>query len=278
MRIGLFNIEPKVVNTALVQISYHHKQRGDTVEWAEPLFYDKYDKLYCSSLFQFTDKSRVPRRAICGGTGFDLTTTLPFDGDYDYSIYPECDYSIVWFSRGCIRDCPSCVVPQKEGGIKAVDPKSLNPNGEHILIQDNNFFAHPEWYEAIKRIRKYRQPVTFQGVDVHLLSKKKCRSLMTLRHKGQIKIAWDDPRCDIIPKLEKVVLPIIKAWRIMCYVLVGYWSTKAEDLRRVLALQELGIDPFVMPYNKQDPYQKRFARWMNRLEIFNTVKWEDYTG
>ena len=62
----------------------------------------------------------------------------------------------------------------------------------------------------------------------------------------------------------------------MCYVLIGYWSTPEEDLYRVEELRKLGVNPFVMPFNKKDRYQKDFARWCNRKEIFKTCKWEDY--
>ena len=77
MNVGLINIEPKIQNTAYMQIARHHKDNGDTVQWAKAEDYSKYDKLYCSSLFDFTDHSNVPDNALCGGTGYDLTTTLP---------------------------------------------------------------------------------------------------------------------------------------------------------------------------------------------------------
>jgi len=41
-------------------------------------------------------------------------------------------------------------------------------------------------------------------------------------------------------------------------------------------LRSKKIEPFVMPYNKKDMYQKRFARWCNHKAIFKTVKWVDY--
>jgi len=43
-------------------------------------------------------------------------------------------------------------------------------------------------------------------------------------------------------------------------------------------LRGYGIDPFVMPFSKTDPYQKRFARWVNMKAVFKTVKWENYKG
>lgn len=273
--IGLIDIEPEIINTALMQIAYHYKDLGETVEWALPLEYDKYDKLFCSSLFDYTDKSQIPKRAVCGGTGFDLTTTLPFDCAYDYSIYPGCDYSILWFSRGCIRKCPYCVVWKKEGKIRPVTIKSLNPNGNYIVVQDNNFFANPQWLNAVIFLQTVGQPIDFQGVDVRTLDKNKCIILSRLKHYKRIKIAWDNPNDDITEKL-KLIVKHITPRSLMCYVLIGYWSTPEKDLYRVEKLREFGILPFVMKYDVSDPYESNFARWVNRPEIFNSCKWEDY--
>ena len=278
MRIGLINIEPKIFNTAYMQIACYHRARGDTVEWWTPLEDHLFDHVYCSSLFDYTNKSEVPEYAICGGTGFDVSSRLSvaIEGcDLDYSIYPKCDRSIVWFSRGCIRNCPFCIVQQKEGAIHPVRLLGLNPKGKYIVVQDNNFFANPEWEKAICTLIISKQPVDFQGIDVRILNERQLMYLSALPHYKQIKIAWDNPKEDLIPQL-KIMLQVIKSYRIMCYVLIGYWSTEAEDLHRVETLRNLGIDPFVMPYNKKDPYQRAFARWVNHKAIFKKVKWQDY--
>jgi len=278
MLIGLIDIEPKIVNTAYMQIAFYHRHKGDTVEWAAPLEYDKYDKLYCSSLFDYTDKTNVPKRAICGGTGFDLTTVLPRAIErcgLDYSIYPGCQRSFLWFSRGCPRRCPWCVVPKKEGGIKTALPKNLNPAGKYIVVCDNNLFANPHWQNAIEELRLWGRPVDLQGVDVRTLSADKCRALLTLKHHKQIKVAWDSPYHELTRPLE-FMTTFIKPYKIMCYVLIGYYDTPDLDLYRVERLRDLGIDPFVMPFDKADDYQKRFARWCNHKAIFKSVKWKDY--
>ena len=63
----------------------------------------------------------------------------------------------------------------------------------------------------------------------------------------------------------------------MCYVLIGYWSTPQEDLERVMTLwEDYKIHSFVMPYNKFDKYQRRFARWCNNKIIFKSCSWSDY--
>lgn len=281
MRIGLIHMEPKIVNSALMQISHHHKLLGHTVKRAGQLFYDDYDKLYCSSLFTYTNKRYIPKRTLCGGSGFDLNTVLPFDCEYDYTIYPKCDFSIVWFSRGCIRNCPFCIVRQKEGRMHPVNPKPLNPNGTHIIVQDNNFFANPEWQKAVKDLIQWDQPVVMEGIDVRLLTRPMLKALNKLRHHKQIKIAWDNPtgwdnpKNDLVARLKRMIRHI-KPYKIMCYVLIGYWSTPAEDFGRVMVLRGLGIDPYVMPYDKTKRYQRRFARWVNHKATFKKVEWKDY--
>jgi hypothetical protein len=278
MKVGLIDIEPKVVNSAYMQIAGYYRSQGHEVGWWSPLTDRQFDHVFCSSLFDFTPKYEVPTRAICGGTGYDLTSKLSRDieaADYDYSLYPECDYSIVWFSRGCIRNCPFCVVHKKEGNIRPVKPKNLNPNGKYIVVQDNNFFANPDWKQAAEQIEQWGQPLNFQGIDVRILSVGQAQWLATLRHYKQIKIAWDNPK-ECIDVCIESLLDFIPAYKLMCYVLVGYNSSEEQDLYRVERLRELSVDPFVMPFNKTHPYQRRFARWVNHKAIFKSVKWKDY--
>lgn len=278
MRVALYDCGEKVFNTALMQISSFHKSQGDLVLWYHPLMHDTYDKIYCSSLFDFTDKSYVRDDMICGGTGFNLDTILPHEiesCEYDYSIYPECDYSILWFSRGCIRKCPFCVVSKKEGMIYPVEIKNLNPNGNHIKVMDNNFFANPNWKQAIEYLLDTGQKVDLQGVDIRILDNERVEALNKLRYYKGLHIAWDNPKDNLIDKMKKL-LEKVPAYKIMCYVLIGYWSTPEEDLMRVEKLRELKISPFVMPFNKSDQYQKNFARWVNHKAIFKTVKWNEY--
>lgn len=277
-KIGLFNIEPKIVNTAYMQISQYHKERGDEVGWWHPLTAHEFDHVYCSSMFDFTDKSEVPEYAITGGTGFDVTSRLSQEMErceYDYSIYPKCKTSYVWFSRGCNRNCPWCVVPQKEGKYHLVERKQLNPRGRYITIMDNSFFSNPDWRDVIAWLGD--MPVDIQGIDVKTLTKEKCIALNGLRQwKGkQFKIAWDEGDEDLVPKL-KFITQFVKPYKLMCYVLIGYYNYPESDMHRVKALRKLGIDSFVMPYDKTNLYQSMFARWVNRKEVFKTKTWRQY--
>lgn len=263
----------------MMQVSSYYKSRGDEVYIYSPLFHEMYDKIYAFSLFNFTSKKYVRDDMITGGTGFDITSKLPSEieaCDYDWSLYPDCDFSIIWFSRGCIRNCPFCVVRQKEGYICPVEPKNLNPNGKYIKVMDNNFFANPKWREAVDYLKSLNQPVDMQGFDIRLFTDEQGVALQELRHYQAFKFAQDNPKDNIDDKIE-LLLDYIKPYKLMCYVLIGYWSTPEEDLMRVLHLSEnYKIDAFVMPYNKFDNYQLNFARWCNNKVLFRTRTWEEY--
>lgn len=282
MKVRLLARDSKMPNIALMQASTYHKSKGDDVDWYNPLM-DWHDTelLYESQLFDFTEPfAYYPDcKILKGGTGIDIKKRLPKEIEsiktLDYRLYPDCDYSMQFYSRGCIRKCPFCVAREKEGYIQNVEPYELNPKGKHLEILDNNFFANPEWREAVKDILATKQKVNLHGVDVRIMDQEQAEALNQMKHKGQIHIAWDIPTMDLEPKLKEIT-KWIKPYKIMCYVLIGYDSTPEQDLHRVETLRSLKIDPFVMPFDKSGEYQRRFARWVNMKAVFNTVKWEDY--
>lgn len=279
MDIGIIDIDGKYPNLALMKISTYHKSVGDNVEFAR---LKHYDKLYISKLFKFSEINyntlTTANEIIIGGSGYDLNVRLPEHiecMDPDYSLYPNCNFSLQFYSRGCIRKCPFCIVHNKEGKIQSVKKLDLNPKGEWIEVLDNNFFANPNWREAIEDLKATKQKVNLHGVDVRIMDEEQAQALNSLKHHKQIHIAWDNPKDNILPKIE-AMLKWIKPYKIMCYVLIGYWSTPEQDLQRIEALRKLKIDPFVMPFNKTDPYQKDFARWVNHKAVFKTCTWEEY--
>ena len=280
MNIGLIDVDGHgFPNIALMKIASYHKGIGDNVEMAT---IGKYDKLYISKLFKFSELNLntliTANETIIGGSGYDLKIHLPNEIevlDPDYSIYPMYDFSLQFYSRGCIRNCSFCIVRQKEGYIQSVKPMKLNPNGKRIEVLDNNFFANPEWKFAVEDLLSTKQTVNLHGVDVRIMNEEQAYWLNKLKHHKQIHIAWDFPNLDLTPKIKEMTR-YIKPYKIMCYVLIGYNSTPEQDLYRIEKLREMKIDPFVMPYDKSDPYQKRFARWVNHKAVFKTVKWSEY--
>ena len=196
MKIGLWNLEPKIENTALMQVSQYHKQQGDQVELYSPLF--EYDKVYVFSLFSFTKKPLLKPNMESGGTGFNIKKKLLPEIEacsLDYSACPSCETSYLWFSRGCIRNCPFCVVPTKEGKLREVEPKNTNPKAKHTSVMDNTFTAIPSFYARVNQLADMKLPVDFQcGLDVRLKHKSKWQYIKdNVKIHKQIRTAWDDP-------------------------------------------------------------------------------------
>jgi hypothetical protein len=239
-----------------------------------------YHKVYISKIFTFTSDYEYSINAeeiIKGGTGYNFNT-LPEEIELcqpDYSIYPKCNYTLQRYTIGCIRKCSFCIVNKKEGEFKDIEPMNENPNSEYIYLLDNNFFASNNWLSNIRHLQKYKKPVQFEGIDIRILSEEMIIELNRIKPLKQYHFAWDNIKYDIIDNL-KLITKIIKPYKLMCYVLIGFDSTPDEDYYRVMKLREFNINPFVMPYNKDNKYQKSFTRWVNNKAVFKSVKWKDY--
>lgn len=285
MKVRLVDVDSKIPNLALMKISAYHKSNGDDVDFYNPLF-DKPDLIYASKVFDFTDDYLyypADVELIRGGTGYDIALTLPDEIESQYPDYDlfRCDFAIGFTTRGCIRKCPFCVVPKKEGAIRPVgDIYDFWRGQDRLMLLDNNLTALPDQFERIcKQLIKERVRVDFsQGLDIRLITAEMAQLLSQIRLWKRIHFAFDNIA------LEKQVRAGIKiltengvsAHKLMFYVLIGFDSTPDEDLYRVEVLRGLGVDPFVMPYNKSDEYQKRFARWVNHKAIFKSVPWHEY--
>ena len=289
MNIGLIDVDGhNYPNVALMKISSWHKSQGDSVEMAMPMF-KHYDRIYASKIFTFSqDFNRLLYSAnefVTGGTGYDVKSRLPEFIDrhngLDYSLYPQFPFSVQFYSRGCIRHCPFCLVHDKEGFIHPVEPMQWNPDAKWIEVLDNNFFANPLWKKAVADLHRQKLPIKFHGIDVRIMDEEQAAALNSLRLYGNIHIAWDLPQIDLRPQIEAMI-KYIEPYKITCYVLIGYNSTKEQDLHRLSVLKGLGIQPFVQPYRdytnlkKPTQYEKDLARWANRAWLFKSMNFEDY--
>ncbi len=185
MRIGLIDVDgyKGYPNFALMKVSAYYKDKGDEVEWVDKSH--QYDKVYASKVFTFTPDYNYDGLSalelIKGGTGYDMMVKLPDEIEsfsrLDYTLYPECDFSLVFLSRGCIRRCKFCLVSKKEGYIHSVDPVGLNPDGKYIDVLDNNFFASPDWKEHLEWLKQQKLPINFRGVDLRVLTNEQAEAL-----------------------------------------------------------------------------------------------------
>lgn len=296
MKIRLLAEDSKIPNLAIMKISTYHKRKGDDVDWYRPLFdYADTDILYESKIFNFSPEYEYyPANAKIyrGGTGYEISKKLPPEieciTELDYSLYPECDYSIQFLSRGCVRNCGFCLVREKEGKTHRVKPLKLNVKGKWIMLLDNNFFSCDEWKENIEILKKYNKPIDFtSGIDLRSLTEEQGKSLAELKIKN-IHCAWDNYRDKkLVLRGIEILTKYVKPYKITCYVLVGYENKNIvdTDIERVMTLKEYRVNPFAMGYidfnnkeYKKEQDVKDFCRWVNRKQIFKTTKFEEYKG
>ena len=183
-------------NYSLMKISAYHKARGDCVEWWNPLM--QYDRVYSSKVFTFTPECEyLPEDAIKGGTGYGIYKDLPAEIDDmfpDYEMYPSIKYAIGFLTRGCIRKCPWCVVPKKEGAVRPYREwnEIKRPECRDIVFMDNNVLASDYGIDQMSKMIGHNVRVDFnQGLDARLITPEIAEILSRLKWIRQIRTACD---------------------------------------------------------------------------------------
>ena len=285
MKIGLFDIDSKYHNLALMKLSTYYKNKGNEVEFYNPLWKQTYQVVYVSKIFKEKNRNElyIPENAIKGGSGFSLGIKLPKETEHlmpDYSLY-NLDYSLGFTTRGCIRNCGFCIVRDKEGNIKehAEVEEFLNPKSNVVVLLDNNFLALPS---HIKKLQKYIDKgwkMDFnQGLDIRLINKENAKLLAKVKHYKQIHFAWDQMSYEkeIKEGLKILFKAGISPRKIMVFILCNYDTTFEEDMYRYDELNSLNVTPYIMVYGKGNKEIRKFARWVNRRWLSKACKWKDF--
>ena len=289
MKVGLVDVDSKIPNLALMKASAWHKARGDRVKLYEPLF-DEPDLIYASKIFEFTpDYKYFPDgvEILRGGPGYDRRAALPFpDADRimpDYDLF-GCAYAIGRITRGCPNRCPWCIVPGMDGNEvhRVAKLTDFWCGQDTVRLLDDNIMADEDIFvDACRELHDARVKVIWEALDIRLVTDRSARALASVKQAKSTHFAWDGPSQDgaVHVGIETLKRNGIKPYRLMFYVLVGFNTTREYDLHRVYELRRLGVNPFVMPYDKSDPYQRALARWCNNKFIFKKVpRFEDYDG
>jgi len=290
MKMGLFDIDSRYHNLALMKLSAWHKQKGDETELYNPLFIKTYDRVYVSKIFtKFNiNECYIPKNFYrAGGSGFDLERKLPREVEHlmpDYSLY-NLNYSLGFTTRGCIRNCGFCIVRNKEGNIRehAEVAEFLNPESNVVVLLDNNFLALPSHIKKLQLFIDKGWIMDFnQGLDIRLINEENAKLLARVKHLKQIHFAWDlmNYEKEFKEGMNILFRAGIKPYKIMVFVLCGFNTAFEEDLYRFNELLNLGVDPFIMTYGNVDRRTKEFARWVNKrlykfCELEDFIRWRD---
>ena len=292
MKVLLFDVDSKIPNLALMKLSAYHKARGDQAGFdiSTP------DIVYASVVFKknrhLTDglKFIYPNADIrLGGSGNDLKLALPDEIEFikpDYTLYPDQSYSMGFTTRGCIRNCHFCIVPEKEGNLKIWQhPSEFHDwRFDTIMLLDNNWLADQEWFfQTSGWIRSQNLKVIEGGMDYRLLDEGLALRLSMLKWAKPMHFAFDHDRdqqavTDGITLLKKVGVNVRQ--NVLTYVYLHDSSDKAIESAKARCryLKELGTTPFLMFNIDNTPSKavKQLRRWANRPWLFWTIDIDDY--
>lgn len=250
-------------NLALMKLSAFHKAKGDEVILNSPI--EGYDIVYASCVFTW-NKSRlkqVPPDAYIGGSGLLLNRTLPAKIECmmpDYDLYPGMDFSMGFTSRGCIRRCPWCKVPEMEGDIQpgASFKEFWDHRHSRILLLDNNLLASPNWRETLVELGDCTIRVDFnQGLDIRLLTDEVVWYLKRVKT-VTLRFAFDDLGYEkAVHRGIKLLLDQgLNPRKLSFYVLVGYKGDQTW-LERMEILASYGVNVYPMLYKGDNGKEPR---------------------
>ena len=273
MKILLIDIDSKIPNLALKKIEKYHLDKGDTVEWNNELAQLYVDKIYVSCIFpENKHKCREwEGKAEIGGTGYDIKKKLPQEIE---NIKPRINWGFT--TRGCIRKCYFCFVPEKEGNIHIVGDiyDIWDRKSKEIMIIDNNILAAPEhFFKISSQLQKEKLKVDFnQGLDHRLLTLSIAKELLKLKHIQEIRFAFDDinSKKTVLKALNILKEAGVKDWKTRWYIYVSPNDNPENVYKRMCLLHENKQGVYVMR-NRKIAKEKVFiglASWGNAMGAF----------
>lgn len=253
-------------NLVLMKLSAYHKALGDEVFFNSPLFCEP-SITYASCVFTWNAKRKngLYPDAIVGGSGIDLKAELPPEVEHimpDYSLYPNIDFSLGFTSRGCIRRCPWCIVPEKEGTIKpwARIYEFWNRRHRKITLLDNNLLASLNWRQTMEDLIAEALEVDFnQGLDIRLVNEETVDYLKRVKTR-KLRFAFDDVAYEKAFRrgIELLLESGIGSRNLEIYVLYGFGDDDT-DVERMVILHSYNVDVFPMLYkgpNGKEPTRR----------------------
>lgn len=280
MKISLLTDAPKH-NLALMKYSAWYKKNDCRVMLNMPIF--PADYTIASVLFEKNRNQFIADEY--GGPAFEDSV---LDSEIekmkpDYSLY-DLDFSLGYTFRPCHNDCHFCKVPRFN-----------NPDTKHhsiwefhdsrfdsICLLNNNTFQDPRWKETFEEIWDADLTVIDEnGYDLRLLDDEKADALKRTKFKGKLHFAWDRVQDEplIIEGLKTLRRHKISGTSI--YVLIGYNTTREQDIYRCQKIIEYKQNPYIMPYERTKD-NVRFKRFIDTFmwRKYKTVEqaWSNYAA
>lgn len=262
-RVLLIDADSTIPNLALMKLSQHYKYLGYSVSLKKlhiPYYPSRkkihhticgnYDKIYCSVLFEGSIDYIHGKNINFGGTGYsedkplsdDIESELP-----DYSLYPENNTSYGFITRGCIRNCKFCKVPEKEGYIHQVnEPKYISKHKKTKFL-DSNILAIENHKDILSNIINLNIKCQFnQGLDIRLVDRENSILLSNLNYFGNYIFAFDDYKLLPIIEDKLKLLKWRKDWQFKFFVYCSPDMEITNIVKRIEYLKSKKILPYLM--------------------------------
>ena len=304
-RVLIIDVDSSIPNIACMRLKQYYTTIGFDVDFIRLglSIYDKkqtsmeidnseYALVFASTIFKGTI-DRVCFKTLSnvdiGGTGSqNIQKHLPIEIEQcgcDYSIYPDCDTSVGFISRGCIRNCSFCVVHEKEGYLKQVAQISDIVKHKKVKFLDNNFLALPNHMELLNELAEKQIRCQFnQGLDIRLVTDENAEILSKLNYMGEYVFAFDS--LSLKPTVERnlAILKkhIPKDWKIKFFLYCHPDMSIPNDVYyRILWCKQNKVLPYFMRH--QDCWKSGNARtyndfsaWCNQPGIFKSHTYEQF--
>jgi len=311
-------------------LNYDHLDKYDKVYISKVFTDTPVPDWIAENVDMATVKTTLPENIQVGGTGFFFAQApnLPDEIEHhmpDYHLYDKwienevsvaralaeengdefeeskfrlqfkeyTDYSIGFMTRGCFRKCPFCV-NQKYDHVFLHSPleEFFDPTRKKICLLDDNVLGCPRWRDILQELINTGRPFKFkQGMDERLLTDEKCELLFNSSYDGDYTFAFDNiADYDLIHRKLQMIRRYTDVKNIKFYVLVGFESTDAQDIKnmwkRVALLMRYQCIPYIMRYqNKNDTPWKRseyagmyitMARWCNQPSFYKKMSFRQF--
>ena len=204
----------------------------------------------------------------------------------------DCDevqgtFPMTWTSRGCIRDCPWCIVPTIEGREMRPIAPIYAP-----MILDNNFLALPEYHiDAVLQEWSGKKVDWNQGLDARLYTPAFKEKVEKYDVRPTVwRFAYDFGGAKNAVRRAVEDLNHINHNRIRVYILFNHDESPPEARDRVEEIISWGASPYPMSYYPLDwedrayhvspqwTYQEivDFRRFFSRAHLWRSMTYEDY--
>ena len=189
----------------------------------------------------------------------------------DTEKWKDWDSSILFTSRGCIRNCPFCAVPKLEGKIRSTVgdvEKWIFDGHKKVVIWDNNFLASPDWKKVLKKLHELDLNVDFnQGLDARLINEEKARMLAKLKT-SMLRMAYDniDEKEAITKAVNLLTKYGVRKKKILFYMLYNFYDTA----------QSCGDTPNTFLARIKDIFELGCVSYPMRFEPLNSLKKNQY--